>query len=300
MDGISSMAVTASASKEYGPHLFIPSKEVSFLERLFLRVMAPFAAILLMKNMLNQRDRNVFTKGKNKMTGKVHAASSRVMDLGQIKMLSKVNGVTINDVIMASMSSAFHRYLGLSDDNCLLNILIPANIRFKFYEKYEDIKIENKFSGLPVTMPLIKNMSEAFTKIGRITKRIKSSFVNIYCSYAVTYWTTKLVPRSLPRLFLHNASMQFTCSFSNVPGPLKYIEIDDKYGNKGFIKEMYPYVIVSGRVGMCISCVSLGPGFHIALTCDEAICPDPERIIAYMEEALDKELAALEDNKKTK
>jgi hypothetical protein len=57
---------------------------------------------------------------------------------------------------MCSMSTAFYKYLDIKDEKSKINIMIPANIRFKFYEKYEDIKIENKFAALPVTLPLVK------------------------------------------------------------------------------------------------------------------------------------------------
>lgn len=58
--------------------------------------------------------------------------------------------------------------------------------------------------------------------------------------------------------------------------------------------------MVSGRVGMCVSCVSLGPTFTIAITCDEAICKDPERIISYINDEFAEEFKGLEDTKKEK
>lgn len=130
-----------------------------------------------------------------------------------------MTGATINDVVMASFSSALHEYLGIKGES-KINLLIPANIRFKFYENADDVKIENKFSGVPIVMPIVSTMEEAYGKIGKITKEIKKSFANIYTSYALTFWMTLLSPRHLPRLILHKASMKFTCSFSNTPGPI--------------------------------------------------------------------------------
>lgn len=88
----------------------------------------------------------------------------------------------------------------------------------------------------------------------------------------------------------HNASMQFSLSFSNVPGPLKFFEIDDEFGNKGTIPIAYPFVMVAGRLGMCISCISYGENFTIAITCDEAVCPNPEKIAQLMEQQLRNEI----------
>lgn len=50
---------------------------------------------------------------------------------------------------------------------------MPANIRFKFYQTLADIKIENRFSALPIKMPLVSNMKDAYGRIKKITTLIK-------------------------------------------------------------------------------------------------------------------------------
>jgi hypothetical protein len=104
-----------------------------------------------------------------------------------------------------------------------MQIVIPANIRFSIYKSVEDVKIENKFAGLPIKIPLLHEMAEAKI-IQKITNKIKNSVGLIYASYALTFYTTLLGPRFLPRLFLHDTSMKMTTAFSNVPGPLKPFE----------------------------------------------------------------------------
>lgn len=121
--------------------------------------------------------------------------------------------------------------------------------------------MENKFSAIPIKMPLVAKIKDAYAKINKITKQVKSSFGYVYCAYSLTFWCNLLAPRFLSRIFCHNASMQFTCSFSNIPGPLKFFEFDDEFGNKGVITHAYPFVVVAGRMGMCISCISYGENF---------------------------------------
>ena len=94
----------------------------------------------------------------------------------------------------------------------------------------------------------------------------------------------------MPRLFLHKASMKFTTGFSNVAGPLKSFTCVDKDGNDGHIKFCYPFVMIAGRVGMCISCISYGDKFAIAITCDEAVCKDPQTIVNMMARNLQQEI----------
>lgn len=110
-------------------------------------------------------------------------------------------------------------------------------------------------------LPLIENSLDAYKKVSQITKQIKSSFSYVYCAYALSFWANLLFPRFVCKYMIHNASMQFTLSFSNVPGPLNFFEFDDEFGNKGVILKAYPFVMVAGRIGMCISCISYGENF---------------------------------------
>jgi hypothetical protein len=89
MDGVSSMAITASATVNYGKQLFIPQKDVGLLERILLRVFTPFSAISLVSNLIGSRDDNALTQGKKHMTGIINCASYKSMDLSKIKALSK-------------------------------------------------------------------------------------------------------------------------------------------------------------------------------------------------------------------
>jgi len=83
-----------------------------------------------------------------------------------VKDLSKKLNVTINDVVMCSASQAVKQYLKHSNDplgtqpdnQAKINVLLPANIRYSFYQTKEDVKLENKFAAIPIRMPLISNM----------------------------------------------------------------------------------------------------------------------------------------------
>ena len=90
--------------------------------------------------------------------------------------------------------------------------------------------------------------------------------------------------------------MKFTCSFSNTPGPINYFTFKDR----GFIKHCYPFVMVAGRVGLCVSCISYKDNFTIALSCDEAICYEPQRVVDLMEKHINEELEKNQDMKKEK
>ena len=84
-----------------------------------------------------------------------------------------------------------------------------------------------------------------------------------------------LAPRFIPRIFMHTASMKFSLAFSNTPGPIKPFKFTNpRTGGKIDGAWCIPYVMVAGRVGMTVSCISYNKNFGIAVTSDEAICQD--------------------------
>jgi len=52
-----------------------------------------------------------------------------------------------------------------NDQSEKITLVIPANIRFGFYKSPEEVEIENKFSAIPLTIPLTDSMETAYDKI---------------------------------------------------------------------------------------------------------------------------------------
>ena len=102
-----------------------------------------------------------------------------------------------------------------------IGVVIPANIRFEFYKSREDVKLENKFSVLPIRIPLIKTMEEAYPKIKKVTNKVKNSMSLIYGMYALAFWQSQLFPRWVSKFILLFSSQKFTVAFSNTPGAIK-------------------------------------------------------------------------------
>lgn len=65
--------------------------------------------------------------------------------------------------------------------------MIPANIRWALYPKREDVKLENKFTAIPLKIPLCPDMPSAYKEIQKVTKILKSNFFTVYAQYALTY-----------------------------------------------------------------------------------------------------------------
>ena len=93
------------------------------------------------------------------------------MKLDELKETSKKLNITINDLVMCSLSAALKTLFSEHGDTTSteFNLIIPANIRFKFYPTREKIVLENKFAGIPISVPLASSMQESYGKIKVIT-----------------------------------------------------------------------------------------------------------------------------------
>ena len=123
-------------------------------------------------------------------------SNPNLMKLDELKETCKLLNITINDLVMCSLSTSLKTLFEENGDSSThFNLVIPANIRFKFYPTREKVMLENKFAGIPMTVPLTSSMQESYDKIKIITSKFKKSFPLIYASYALTMWMVKFVPR---------------------------------------------------------------------------------------------------------
>ena len=50
----------------------------------------------------------------------------------------------------------------LPDGKAKINVIMPTNIRLKFYQNKDDVKLENKFAVIPIRIPLYSNIQNAY------------------------------------------------------------------------------------------------------------------------------------------
>lgn len=113
-----------------------------------------------------------------------------------MKAATKKLNVTVNDVVMCALTTSLKKIFKRNGDSSKnINLMMPANIRFKFYPTKEQIVLENKFSAIPLNVPLTDTMESSYEKIKKVTKALKGSFGLIYGVYALTFWSVKLLPR---------------------------------------------------------------------------------------------------------
>lgn len=277
-DGVSSGSLILALSKEFDRSYFLASKDASTFMIMLARILAPFQLPNIARNsMFSVRDSNYFTKKRQdqELSGKLNCSSSyEDIDIQQIKDLSKYKGVTINDVIMCSLTTALKTVFTEQGEQVdSIKMALPANLRFKFYKSRQHVKMENKFAALPICVPLSSTMEESYKRIHNVTKSLKNSMGLVYGTYALSFWGNKLFPRSLVRHTTVSMSDKFTIALSNTPGAIKQFKyLDKETGEVMHNLSSRSYIIIAGHLGMGMCAFSQCGKMCISITSDDTIC----------------------------
>lgn len=120
-----------------------------------------------MSSFLAKADKNCLTKARgDSLCGKINTITSLPISLPDLKDMTKKFNLTVNDAVMCAASTGLKTLFNeKKDKSTRVNIVIPANIRFNFYKKRDDVLLENKFAAIPLSMPLTDSMEEGYSKI---------------------------------------------------------------------------------------------------------------------------------------
>jgi len=72
--------------------------------------------------------------------------------------------------------------------------VIPANIRFGPYSTVDDVKLENKFAVVPLTVPLYEDMQKSISQISKATAKLRNAFGSVYTTYFLSKIATLFFP----------------------------------------------------------------------------------------------------------
>ena len=172
----------------FDPEAIFPIRKVTFLQKMFLRACIPvYLAKMFLEFYFLKFSPNPLHDGVRNLSGKKVISTGKLYCLETIKASAKNHNITINDLLTACLSTAVKDYFVSKGDLTTksINFAIPANIRFKPYKSAEDLILENKFSVVPLQIPLYENIDEALKKIPHALKRLKTAFNQVYATYAM-------------------------------------------------------------------------------------------------------------------
>lgn len=196
--------------------------------------------------------------------------------LEEVKAIGYALGCTVNDVLIAVMTGALHRYLrAVGDDPTELSMraTVPVNLRPLEHAK----ELGNHFGLVFLDLPIAENNPLARVyKVSEAMNHLKSSkqaAVSLGLLSALG-----MAPAAMQPPALEMFSKKATTVLTNVPGPQSF-----RYLAGAPIKEMMFWVPQNGTIGMGISLMSYAGQVFSGLIADQNLIPDPSEVMVMFE-----------------
>ncbi len=204
------------------------------------------------------------------------------IELEVVQAIGHATGTTVNDVLLAAVSGALHRYMVAHGDEAdEIRAMVPFNLRPLDQPLPRDLG--NRFGLVYLTLPVgSATPAERLADVHERMDGIKHSPEGVL-SYAIL-GVIGATPVPVEQRLIDVFTPKTTAVMTNVPGPRQPIYFA---GSK--VGGILGWVPASGGIGMGVSIFSYDGGVTIGLQVDPRLVPDPETIIA----AIGEELAAL-------
>jgi WS/DGAT/MGAT family acyltransferase len=204
------------------------------------------------------------------------------IELDDVKAIGRATETTVNDVLMAAMTGALHRYLGARDSLVdELRAMVPFNLRPLDEPLPRDLG--NRFGLVYLSLPV--GMPEPGRRLAEVHRRmyaIKHSPEG-RLSYAIL-GAIGTTPLPLEQRLVDVFTPKTTAVVTNVPGPREPV-----YFAGSQVVGVIGWVPAGGDIGMGVSIFSYDGGVTVGLQVDAGLVPDPDAIL----DAFREELAVL-------
>ncbi len=203
------------------------------------------------------------------------------LSLAEIKALAHRHAATVNDVLLAAVSGALRHYL--QDHGSAVGevqAMVPFNLRP--LDQPVPRELGNKF-GL-VFLPLPVGTSGAYRRLMKVHRRMEEikSGREGPVSYGILS-LTGLTPEPVERRIVDIFSAKGTAVMTNVPGPAEPVYLAGTP-----VRTVLVWAPTSGHIGMSLSIFSYRHEVTVGLMVDAALVPDPEQIVAGLEQELER------------
>ena len=203
-----------------------------------------------------------------------HVRVTRTVD--EVRRIRKRFGVTPNDVVLAACAGALHLYL---DEPQPLKVMVPADVR-----SADDSAIGNRisfvFHPLPCDEPDGVRRLQAIHRVSSQRRR-DGDAGQLDAAFRLLALTPGPVQRTLAHAFAHPRLYNLT--ISSVPGPAV-----TRYLRGCRLRTVHSAVPLAEHHALSIGVVTVAGNVCFGITCDPATFPDPERLAANIDTALDE------------
>ncbi len=209
---------------------------------------------------------------KGELGVRKNVAWAEPIDLEEVKAVGKALGCTVNDILIAVMTGALHRYLvdcGDDPSETTMRATVPVNLRPLEHAR----ELGNHFGLVFLELPVAE--TNPLARVYRVAdfmhelKNSRQAMMSLGLLAALGMGPAALQKPAL-ELFSRKASTVLT----NVPGPQAPL-----YLAGAGIREMMFWVPQTGSVGMGISIMSYNGRVFSGLITDNRLVPDPRSVV---------------------
>jgi len=202
--------------------------------------------------------------------------------LADVKAIKIKGGTSVNDVILALVTSTIRRYCELHGDRVkgkLLRIMVPVNLRGNINTS----ELGNRISLVPVTIPLDvhqpKKLLAAVHKRTEFRKRMHAAEFVSLAGELIGMFPTSLQGMAGP-IASQLPITPFNLVCTNVPGPPVPLYL---LGHK--MLHCYPYVPVGGEMAVNCAILSYNGTVYFGFSGDTHAAPDLRRFEKLLQES---------------
>ncbi len=196
------------------------------------------------------------------------------LDLEEVKAVGHALGATVNDVLIATMTGALHRYLVEAGDepgSLTMRATVPVNLRPLEHAR----DLGNHFGLVFLDLPISEtNPLARLYQVAEFMQRLKKSKQAVMSLGLLA--VLGMGPAALQKPALELFSRKASTVLTNVPGPQQTL-----YLAGAPIREMMFWVPQTGSIGMGISIISYQGQVFCGLITDNKLVPDPQRVIDH-------------------
>ncbi|MBI3475618.1 MAG: wax ester/triacylglycerol synthase family O-acyltransferase [Acidobacteria bacterium] len=221
------------------------------------------------------------------------------ISLEEVKAIRQKCGTSVNDVLLALVTSTMRRYSELHGETVkgrLLRMMVPVNVRGTTASS----ELGNRISLVPVTIPLdIRHPKKLLAAVHSRTEFLKRSHAAELISLAGGL--IGILPSSMQAVTgpmisrLHFTPFNMVCT--SVPGPQVPLYV---LGHK--MVHWYPYVPVGGEMAVNCAILSYNGMVYFGFSGDVHIAPDLGRLENFLQASFTelREAARVSPRKKSK
>lgn len=209
---------------------------------------------------------------KGRLGIRKNVAWAEPLPLDEVKAVSRALGCTVNDVLIAVMTGALHRYLldyGEDPDELEIRATIPVNLRPLEHAR----ELGNHFGLVFLDLPIWE--SNPLARVYRVAENMHYLKNSRQAAVSLGLLAVLgLAPSSVQKPALELFSRKASTVLTNVPGPRKPL-----YLAGSEIRRMMFWVPQTGSIGMGISILSYNGRVFSGMITDHKLVPDPQRVV---------------------